>query len=101
MIGILDYVNIAYLVILFLTTALLRRYSDSKLLAQLSYAVLLVACLSTLAFFTLFYLTVSHERFYGIYFSASILTLVISVVIVYFKNEFLDEKTTETNEKDD
>ena len=101
MLGTLDYINIAYLVSLFLTIAYLRRNTTSKFISQLSFAFLIVACLSTLAFFTLFYLTVSHERFYILYFVISISCLISSTVIVYFNNRNIKSIELEISEKEE
>ena len=44
MLGPIDYIVIAYLVILFLLTAYFRRSGSSKLKTNLSYVFLSVAC---------------------------------------------------------
>ena len=101
MLGTLDYINIAYLVILFLITAYLRRNNTSKFKSQLAFAFLLVACLSTLVFFALFYLTISHERFYVLYFVSSVSVLISSIVIVYFNNRNIKSIELEITEKEE
>lgn len=103
MLEIVDYFIIGYLVILFLITAYFRRSNESKLKSYLSYSFLFTACLSTLGFFTLFYLIDNYQKFYIIYIVLSVAILISFSLISYFKdkNERLIEIEDEKNKNEE
>lgn len=87
--GIVEYLIIGYLIILFLVTAYFRRDSENKLKTYLSYSFLYSACLSTLGFFAVFYLIDNYENYIYIYLICSLIVLIISslIAILKFKHE--------------
>ena len=92
MLGPIDYIVIAYLVILFLLTAYFRRSGSSKLRTNLSYVFLSVACISTVVYFALFYLVLNYQKFFLLYFVTSVASLISASLIVYFKDKNEESK---------
>ena len=85
----IDYITVGYLVILFLVTAYFRRDPDNKLHANLSFAILYSACISTVGFFSFFYLIENHVKYMYIYLIGTVIVLTVATLlaVLKYKNE--------------